>query len=533
MSSIVDNSEIFNTFKDQFTDDVEQIEPLIFQLVQPELFLESVNSLFRIFHNHKAITSFLGLDELHKCTKKGETILDIIRKEGQINDESQIDWLLMLSDQLNIWLDELNMGHYDLSKANEKIFEQVKVKEPKVPVSETLKKLHLFYINDSLSALKILPTLEKVFEKVTFLPDNSSLEEDIHEHSPDLIILSESFNNAKTHRALHSRGDMIPTVALIEKDSAKTVMKLINNGILYHIVKPMTGKSLKKVLHSIVKSHFSSRKMILSNKKIRTFIDNLEPLGESIQKIQKICDNPATPVSDLIKAVKSDPISTGIILNATKSPIYGLKKINNIDQAVSTFGKRTVKALILGGLSGRFMPSNLSMYGIDEPRFLEIAHLRMKLMTQWYTKVNPKLLNVLSIAALLGNLGQMLIAREISNQGKGEAFLNACQSTSVHEAEYEFLRTSTAAVTSDILYFWKMSPLLIDTISYSDEPFEAVEEIQPLSLACHIVFSLVPLHEATILPVTPEMKLLLLKNDLEVSDLLKAIAETLQHKETK
>lgn len=529
---IVDNSEIFNTFKDQFTDDVEQIEPLIFQLVQPELFLESVNSLFRIFHNHKAITSFLGLDEIHLCAKKGETVLDILRKEGSISDERQIDWLLMLSDQLNIWLEELNLGKYDLSKANEKIFTELKLKEPKVTVGETLKKLHLLYINDALSALKLISTFEKVFEKVTFLADTNSLQAEIKTYKPDLIILSESFNNSKTYRALHSANDVIPTVGLIEKDSKKAILKLINNGIHYYIVKPVTGQNLKKVFHSIVQSHFSSRKIILSNQKIRAFIDNLDPLGDSIQKIQEVCDDPLAPISQLIKIVKSDPVSTGIILNATKSPIYGLKNINTIDQAVSIFGKRTVKALILGGLSSRFMPSDLSIYGIDESTFLEIAHLRMKLMTQWYTRVNPKLLNVLSVAALLGNLGQMLIAKEIIKQKKVDSFLQNLQTKSIQETEYEFLRTSTAAVTSDILYFWKMSPLLIDAISYSDDPFDAVEEIQPLSLACHIVFSLIPLNEATISPVTPAMKSLLSKNNLDVSDLLKAIAETLQHKVT-
>lgn len=529
MSSVLDNSEIFNSFKDQFTDDVEQIEPHIFKLVQPDLFLESVNSLFRIFHNHKAITGFLGFDQIHKCVKKGETVLDIIRKEGKISDESQVDWLLMLSDQLNIWLDELEKGTYDLSEANNKIFTQLKLKEPKVPISETLKKLHLLYINEAASAKKLLPSFEKVFAKVTFLTDSSSLKTEIQTYNPDLIVLSESFNNAKTAKALDHSNEIIPAVALIEKASKTTILKLINNGIHYHIVQPITGQNLKKVLHSIVQSHFSSRKMILSNQKIRAFIDNLAPLGDSIQKIQKICDDPVAPASELIKVVKSDPVSAGIILNATKSPIYGLKNINSIDQAVSTFGKRTVKALILGGLSSRFMPSNLSMYGIDEPTFLDIAHLRMKLMIQWYTRVNPKLLNVLSVAALLGNLGQMLIAKEILNQGKEDAFKEVSQNKSLHEAEYEFLRTSTAAVTSDILYFWKMSPLLIDTISYSDDPLEAVEEIQPLSLACHIVFSLIPLNEATILPISPEMKLLLLKNDLEPSDLLKAIAETLKN----
>jgi len=532
MSVVSDNSEIFNTFKDQFTDDVEKLESLIFTLVEPEHFVDSVNSLFRIFHNHKAITAFLGLDEMHKCVQKGETVLNIIRQEGVISDESQIDWLLLLSDQLNLWLEELEKGHYDLSPANENIFTQLKLKDEKKPVSETLKTLKLLYLDERPTSLKLCNVFTKVFETVTHLTKLDSLETDITALNPDLIILSQTFIDSEIYKKVLNREEFIPTIALIDKNSRKMKLKLINKGIHYSLTEPINSKSLKKVFYSIVQSHFSARKMILSNKKIQAFINTIEPLGDSIQEIQTICDDPNTSISELIKVVTNDPVCSGIILNATKSPIYSLKNITNIDQAVSTFGKRTVKALVLGGVSGRFMPSDLSMYGINETTFLEIAHLRMKLMIKWYTRINPKLLNILGVAALLGNIGQLLIARELLNQNKSEAFFEYMTKNNVHDAEYQFLRTSTAAVTSDILYFWNMSPRLIDTISYSDEPEEAIEEIQFLSLACHIVFSLIPLTEATILPLDDKIKKILLENNLDASDLLIAMAETLSHKES-
>jgi len=527
MSIVTDNSEIFNTFRDQLSDDVDKIEPLIFQLVEPGLFHEAVNSLFRIFHNHKALTAFLGFDEMQKSVHKGETVLNIIRQEGVISDEAQVDWLLILSDQMSKWLEELDRGTYDLSPANKKIFSELKLKEEKTSVSATLKTLHLLYLDDQATAPKLVSTFEKIFDKVSYIAQSDSLKNDITQYDPDLIILAPSFINSKTYRALHSHDDIIPTIGLITKESKQTILKLINQGIHYYLTQPLSGRSLKKVFHSIVQSHFSSRKMILCNKKIRSFIDTLDPLGDSIKKIQEICDDPQASIAELIKVVKSDPICSGTILNATKSPIYALKDISSIDQAVSTFGKRTVKALVLGGLSSRFMPANLSMYHIDEEKFLEITHLRMKLMSKWYQRVNPKHVNILTVAALLSNLGQMLISREILKQEKEDAFLKSVTEKSAYEAEYEFLRTSTAAVTSDILYFWKMSSRLIDAISYSDDPMQAVEEIQPLSLACHIVFSLVPLTEPTILPISDDIKKLLLENDLNSSDLLKAIAETL------
>ena len=166
------------------------------------------------------------------------------------------------------------------------------------------------------------------------------------------------------------------------------------------------------------------------------------------------------------------------------------------------------------------------MYGIDEVGFLDVSHLRMKLMTQWYTKVNKAHLDTLAIASLLGNLGQLLIAKEIKSQGKESDFFYSLSEKGIMQTENDLLRTSTSAVTSDILYFWNMPSQLVDVLSYSDSPLDAIEEIQPLSVACHIVFSLIPLSSARILPVSEEIQKLLAMQGLNKEDLLQAIEET-------
>jgi HD-like signal output (HDOD) protein len=344
-------------------------------------------------------------------------------------------------------------------------------------------------------------------------------------------MLTDSMIDKKTYKALHSTAKLIPAVALVSDNNEKKIMKLINQGVHYHIVKPMKSGDLKKVLHSIANSHFSNRKLLITNKKIQKFIENLDPLNETILKIQKICSDDNSSIADLIKVVKNDPITSGLILNATQSPIYALKKIKTIDQAVTVFGKATVQALTLGGLSSQFEPYDLTTYGITETIFSNIAHLRMRLMINWYRKVDRRQLDTLSIAALLGNLGQMLIAKEIKNLGLTEKFLTAIQTKGVHEAEYDFLRTSTAAVTSDILYFWKMPSILIDAISYSDFPEDAVEEVRPLAAACQIVFTLIPLTQASIQPVKQTVTRLVKEAGLNMDHLLTAIKETNQHKD--
>lgn len=519
------NSDIFESFTDQLLQDARFIEAYILKLDKPEQFLESVNALFRIFHNHKALTGYLKLKTMHQLFAKGENILQLIRQGFEVKEQIVIDWLLHFSDQIKIWADELELHLDQLSPADPRLYHLIKLQETKPSVPDTLKTLNVLYLDLDTHAKMIQNALGKIFKKVTYYDHDPRLKTLIQETSLDLIIADITFLTPKNLMTiLHNRKKrFIPLIAISEPLSNVKMLKLQSKGIDYILYRPISSKQLKKALYSLVNSHFNQKKLIFSNKKIRSFIDTLEPLGETITHIQTICDDEQSSIADLIKVVKNDPVTSGILLNATRSPIYALQDIQTVDQAVTIFGKRTVKALAMGGLQRKIVHHDLSMYDINENTFSQIGHLRMNLMNLWYRYVDKEALKILSTTALLGNIGQLLTAQEIQRVGQEAHFKRLIKEQNIAQAEYEILRTSTPIVSADILSHWKFSYDIIDAITYSQNPLEAVDDIRPLAVANAIVYELVPLNKAKVGTITKKIYALLEAEDLNPLLLEKAV----------
>jgi len=212
-----------------------------------------------------------------------------------------------------------------------------------------------------------------------------------------------------------------------------------------------------------------------------------------------------------------------LILKTAKTPIYGLEEIRTIDQAVSIFGKTRVKAITLSQIVYQFGKVDLSPYNITEVIFSNVAILRLMLMVKWYSKISISSLSVLSTTAILGNIGQILIAQEINASKKKATFLENIDDDNIQIAEERCMHTTTASVTSDILSYWHLDMDIVDSIRFSDNPEDAPEEIYPLCLANHVVYRLIELDGNIVSKVPIEIEKLFKQSGLSVQPLQKAL----------
>lgn len=91
--------EIVEDFLSHYAIMCDSMEPLAINMGNEPYYKESVNDLFRIYHNIKSSSGFLKLDPITKLASLGEEILEEARTiTGPANDEF-IDWLLLVSDQ--------------------------------------------------------------------------------------------------------------------------------------------------------------------------------------------------------------------------------------------------------------------------------------------------------------------------------------------------------------------------------------------------------------------------------------------------
>lgn len=518
--------DIYDLFKEQITSQLPHIQYHILILEQKDTLAvtDSLNELFRYFHTYKATSSYLSLIPLYKLVCKTETVLCSLRENKQIIQESIIEWLLQVTNQLTIYLNELEEKETILSPLPIDLLNKIQITSPYIKPKDKLKTLSLLYMDKNLQrAKKIVPFLKKYTSSVKYSSEKDKHNTIFNMKPYDIIITNLDKENHQIIEFCKQNHPNLPIIAIFNQISPVSAKQLLNKGITHSIENPLNAKTIERELLSVVKLYFTSTNIIINHKKINNFIETLQPLPNTIFQITQICDDEEIPVKELIKVVKTDPIIAGNILKIANSPIYGSVRLKTIDQAVIKFGKKAIKALTMCGVYNSLGSINLSSYNITEDTFSNISMLRLSLMLKWYSKISIGDLSVLSSTALLGNIGQLLISKELVDIGQDDKFKELCMTFEIKYAEESILHTTTNLISSQILRYWKLSPDIVEIIEHSDNPKDAPKELRKLCAANYIVNSLVSINGKVAKEIPDNLQPLMTEFDFNPSTLLKAL----------
>ncbi len=524
------DNELLDLFTDQIQMDIPRIEEKIRSIHTDKT--NATATLFRIFHNYKATASYLGIDELHKLVSMGENILNSLRYDNGKATKYDIQWLEAAASQLTIWCEQLLSGE-KLSPAKDSFFPTISILDETQKTSDVMQGLTLMYVDKNTKrSAAIKAPLSHIFKLVKTTDSIDELKLAIHNHTVDIIILNlqeQSIDIAQ--ELLRSKPDLA-LITAIPNLRVNQRSRLLLKGLTHPIISPIQSKDLKRQLHNIVNAHFSKVYSLISHEKIYNFIQRLDPLSSSVKRIIELCDDPDSSIKELIHTINADSIITANILHAASLPIYGITKTSSLSQAVAAFGKRLIKAITLSDLAYKLGSLRLEAYGIDEETFKQTSSLRLALMNSWYSQIDDQALSILSSSAILGNLGSILIDQEFSSQGLVSNF--KCHSSDdISRLEVTVLKTSTAFVTADVLEFWGLEADLVDSIRYSDSPFNtSSEEIKALACANAIVYKMITPYGQLLDDIPKEVKSLLKKAKLDVVPLEKAVVQLKSQLET-
>jgi HD-like signal output (HDOD) protein/HPt (histidine-containing phosphotransfer) domain-containing protein len=515
------DNELLDIFISRLQTDLPLMQELISDLNTDKT--GATAKLFRMFHNYKASSSYLGLNALHQLIAQGENILSAMRSYHDNVNENDIRWLQTCASQLIHWHKQL-IAQEPLSPIDDNLFPAISIVDSAEKTSDIMQGLTILYTDTNMQRAQATKApLEHIFKSVETTGDLDQIKDHVRNNSIDIIILNMGDKSVEIAQELLLLKPDLPLITAIPDLKAHQKSRLLLNGMTHPITSPITSSDLKRHLHNIVTSYFSKVYTLISHQKIYNFIQGLDPLPSSVKKIASLCDDPESSIREVVQTVESDAISTVNILNAAGSPIYGIKKTSSVEKAVTAFGKQLVKAVTLSDLARRVGTLQLSAYGINEQQFKETSALRLALMKSWYSSVNSADLSILCSSAILGNLGMILINQEILNEGLEEDF-KRYDEDELTQAEVTLLKTSSAFVTADTLEFWGLESDLVDSIRYSDSPFNAGNTyVQSLACANTIVYEMVTpygrLHE----DIPQHVKTLMLKAGLELSVLEEAI----------
>ncbi|MCF6172377.1 MAG: Hpt domain-containing protein [Campylobacteraceae bacterium] len=110
--------DIVEDFVNHYALMCENLEPLIIDLNKPEKYEDNIGELFRIFHNLKSAGGFLKLDPIVKLSTLSEDVAEEARVVKGPASEEFIDWLLLISDQFEVYRQDIEQDKEYFSMLN-------------------------------------------------------------------------------------------------------------------------------------------------------------------------------------------------------------------------------------------------------------------------------------------------------------------------------------------------------------------------------------------------------------------------------
>ena len=106
-------------FVDETSEELNKLENLILCIRDVTSDLESVNSIFRLFHRMKSSSAMMGLNNFSKLSHRAEDLLSLINKGIVTVDESIVTMLLSVIDTMRNLITEDENGGTGRHKAEE------------------------------------------------------------------------------------------------------------------------------------------------------------------------------------------------------------------------------------------------------------------------------------------------------------------------------------------------------------------------------------------------------------------------------
>ena len=211
-------------------------------------------------------------------------------------------------------------------------------------------------------------------------------------------------------------------------------------------------------------------------------IENIPPLPESVQEVERVYNNLDSTLDDMQKAIEKDPILTANILRLVNSPAYGLKhQITDLKQAVSLLGKDTIRTFALGSVSNDF-EINLLPYSMTKEQFATACDKQLSLIVNWLRRTEGQNLSLLAPAAFLVDLGRVIISKTLLEDDKANIIEKALLAgEDISNAEKTACGAQTTDVTATLFHRWNLDPEIVHIIRYSDDPEGATPDEQRMA----------------------------------------------------
>lgn len=217
--------------------------------------------------------------------------------------------------------------------------------------------------------------------------------------------------------------------------------------------------------------------------KIQLFIDKMPSLSTTVSKVLEVCNSPRTSANDLNRVISLDPVLTGHVLKLINSAYYSLpNQISSLARAIIMLGLNTVKNLalstaVIGALAKKSSFTTLPMdafwahsigVGVTAKAMATARGVPMAERDEYF------------VAGMLHDLGKIPLNTCFVESYAQALQLAALQQDSLLKSERMLVGVDHGVAGRLIGEKWRLSPAIIEGLSYHHAPEQASEQHREL-----------------------------------------------------
>ncbi len=208
-------------------------------------------------------------------------------------------------------------------------------------------------------------------------------------------------------------------------------------------------------------------------------------LPDVFEKISRLVENPDTAAEDIANIISSDQALSAKILRVVNSALHGFPgRISSITHGLIILGFDVVQGLVLSTSVFDMMISK-GMHGLWKHSLG--SAMTAGVIARKTAHPNPE---EVSIAALLHDIGKVIIRTELPKESSLIDEAVATKQISTYEAEEEILGLNHATIGRWLCEEWNLPNKLMDPIAYHHKP-KMSEFVQGSTAIVHVADVLV------------------------------------------
>jgi len=199
---------------------------------------------------------------------------------------------------------------------------------------------------------------------------------------------------------------------------------------------------------------------------------NLAPLPDAARRALELSREPDTTPSDIVAAVKTDPVTTARILKLANSSVYGrAEPVGSIEEAGVQLGVQKLVDLVLTTVASRWFESAPMSAGERHAAWqrASASAAAASILARLHGQASPERAYT---AALLADFGALMMTTEWLEERDTLVELMA-QGARPDEAERAVLGVDHASLGALVLARYSVPPTLVDAVRHHHQPREA------------------------------------------------------------